>query len=127
LPIADLPQAWRDSYQKNVGVTPEKDADGVMQDVHWGAGLVGYFPTYALGNLYAAQFFRQAQQDLGDLDEVFRAGEFRILLSWLSENIYQHGQRYTAAHLADRITGNPLSHTAWQEHMVGKYGQIYGF
>jgi len=127
LRVADLPQAWRESYASNVGVTPDTDADGVMQDVHWGAGLVGYFPTYALGNLYASQFFRQASEDLGDLNHMFREGEFLNLLDWLKKNIYQHGQRYTAAELAERITGSPLSHEAWQAHMTAKYGEIYGF
>src|SRR5690606_33238477 len=69
--IADLPEAWNAKYQEYLGLTPPSNAMGVMQDVHWSAGLVGYFPTYSLGNLYAAQLFEQAKTDLGDLDEQF--------------------------------------------------------
>lgn len=127
LPVGDLPGEWRERYAANLGVTPPNDADGAMQDVHWSAGLVGYFPTYALGNLYAAQFFRQAGEELGDLDSIFRGGEFGALLNWLREKIYQHGQRYSASELAQRITGGPLTHEAWQEQMTSKYGALYDF
>ncbi len=74
--MADLPAAWGEKYQKYLGLTPPSDADGVLQDIHWAAGLVGYFPTYSLGNLYAAQFFAQADAELGGLDRQFAAGRF---------------------------------------------------
>ena len=99
LQVADLPAAWREKYQQYLGITPPNDADGALQDVHWSAGLFGYFPTYSLGNLYAAQFFAQANADLGDLPAAFRRGEFAPLLGWLRENIHRHGQRYAAAEL----------------------------
>jgi len=126
LQVADLPAAWNEKYQHYLGVTPPNDADGVLQDVHWSAGLFGYFPTYALGNLYAAQFFRQANEDLGDLEASFRQGDFSSLLAWLRENIHRHGRRYTPAQLAERITGSPLTHDALMEHLTQKYGEIYG-
>ena len=95
LPVADLPAAWNDKYGQYLGIRPPNDADGVLQDIHWSAGLVGYFPTYSLGNLYASQFFAQAEADLGPLDAQFARGEFQRLRDWLREKIHAHGQRYT--------------------------------
>jgi carboxypeptidase Taq len=126
LPAADAPEAWRDKYQKYLGVSSPTDADGVLQDVHWSAGLLGYFPTYSLGNLYAAQYFEQARKDLGDLDAMFARGEFRPLKDWLRENIHRHGQRYTAAELVQRVTGQKLSHEPLMRHLRGKFGELYG-
>jgi carboxypeptidase Taq len=126
LQAADLPEAWREKYQQYLGITPPNDADGALQDVHWSAGLFGYFPTYSLGNLYAAQFFAQAGADLGDQDAAFRRGEFAPLLGWLREHIHQHGQRYTAAELVERVTGRSLSHGPWIAQMQAKYGELYG-
>jgi carboxypeptidase Taq len=83
LAVADLPAAWNEKYQKYLGVQPSTDSDGVLQDIHWSAGLFGYFPTYSLGNLYAAQFFAKADADLGGLAEQFRRGEFATLRKWL--------------------------------------------
>ncbi|MCA9236812.1 MAG: carboxypeptidase M32 [Planctomycetales bacterium] len=125
LAARDLPEAWRAAYQRLLGVTPPNDAQGVLQDVHWSGGSFGYFPTYALGNLYAAQFFAQAARDLGDLDEQFARGEFQPLLDWLRTKIHRHGRRYSAAELAQRITGKPLSHDDWLAQNTAKYGELY--
>ncbi len=127
LQVADLPDAWNEKYQHYLGIDPPTDTEGVLQDIHWGAGLFGYFPTYALGNLYASQFFAQAEKDLGDLSADFRRGEFSRLREWLNENIHQHGRRYTPAELAERITGAPLTHEALLGHLTDKYSAIYGF
>ena len=89
---ADLPEAWNQKYQQYLGIAPPTDSDGVMQDVHWSAGLMGYFPTYSLGNLYAAQFYQQADKDLGGLDALFRRGEFLELKRWAGEKIHQRGR-----------------------------------
>jgi carboxypeptidase Taq len=126
LRVDDLPAAWQEKYRKYLGVVSPTNADGVLQDVHWSAGLFGYFPTYALGNLYAAQFFAQAKQDLGDLDVQFRQGEFGNLREWLRANIHTHARRYTPAQLAERITGKPLTHGPLIEQLTAKYGEIYG-
>lgn len=125
LQVADLPGAWNEKYQQYLGITPPSDAAGVLQDVHWSAGLFGYFPTYALGNLYAAQFFRQARADLGDLDASFRCGDFVPLLDWLRQHIHSHGRRYSPAELVERITGLPLQHEALISQLTQKYGDIY--
>lgn len=125
LSIADLPAAWNEKYQTYLGITPPSDAVGVMQDVHWSAGLFGYFPTYSLGNLYAAQFFQQARRDLTDLDDQLSRGEFAPLLDWLRTNIHRHGQKYTAEQLVQRTTGHPLSSEPLLEHLRGKFGGLY--
>lgn len=105
---------------------PDRDADGVLQDVHWSAGLVGYFPTYSLGNLYAAQFFATADRELGGLNTQFARGEFQPLRDWLRDKIHRHGQRYSAAELVKRVTGRELSSAPLLEHLRTKYGELYG-
>jgi len=98
----------------------------VLQDVHWSAGMIGYFPTYSLGNLYAAQFFAKAEADLGNLAESFARGDFRPLLKWLRENVHRHGQRYSAAELVKRATGQPLSARPLVDHLTTTLGALYG-
>jgi carboxypeptidase Taq len=126
LPIAELPGAWNDKYRHHLGISPPNDAEGVLQDIHWSAGLVGYFPTYSLGNLYAAQFFAKADHDLGGLHRQFARGEFQPLREWLREQIHQHGSCFTAPELIERVTGKPLSHEPLMKHLYGKFGPLYG-
>jgi len=126
LRVADLPAAWNEKYRAYLGIAPPNDADGVLQDVHWSSGAFGYFPTYSLGNLYAAQFFEQATRDLGDLGQRFARGEFRPLLDWLRKNIHARGRRYSAAELVRRTTGQPLAHEALIRHLRGKFAPLYG-
>ncbi len=126
LRVADLPGAWNDKYAQYLGVRPDTDAEGVLQDIHWAAGLVGYFPTYSLGNLYASQFFAQAEVDLESLAPQFARGEFQPLRHWLHEKIHQQGQRYTAGELVERITGKPLSHAPLVAHLRKKLAPLYG-
>jgi carboxypeptidase Taq len=126
IPIADLPGAWNEKYAQYLGIRPQTDAEGVLQDVHWSAGLVGYFPTYALGNLYASQFLAQAEKDLGSLGPQFAKGEFTTLRRWLNHNIHRHGQCYSAADLVQKITGKPLSHDPLIAHLRGKLAPLYG-
>jgi len=124
--VADLPAAWNECYAKYLGITPPDDADGVLQDVHWSAGLFGYFATYSLGNLYASQFFAAADEALGGLDGAFRRGEFQTLREWLRDHIHRPGQRYTATQLVERVTGKPLSHGPLIAHLKNKLGPLYG-
>jgi carboxypeptidase Taq len=109
LTAADVPAAWNQKMQQYLGITPPDAARGPLQDVHWSAGLIGYFTTYSLGNLYAAQFFEQASKDLGNLDQASSRGEFVPLLNWLREKIHSQGQSYTARQLVKRVTGSDLS------------------
>jgi carboxypeptidase Taq len=126
LPIADVPAAWKAKYREYLGIEPPNDADGCLQDIHWSAGLIGYFPTYSLGNLYAAQFFAQADRDLGGLSAMFARGEFLPLREWLRTNIHARGQCYTASELAEVVTGQPLSQTALMGYLKEKLETVYG-
>lgn len=127
LAAAELPAAWNEAYERIVGIAPPNDANGCLQDVHWSAGLFGYFPTYALGNLYAAQFFDQAEADLGDLEAAFASGDFEPLLNWLRERIHSVGQRLSASQLVERLTGKPLSHEPLMRRLREKFGPFYRF
>lgn len=126
LPAADVPAAWNESVQRYFDLTPPDDARGCLQDTHWSGGAIGYFPTYTLGNLYAAQCFAQARADLGDLDEQFRRGEFSPMKEWLTAKIHRQGQRYRAADLVVAVTGRPLSPGPFLDHLRGRYGPLYG-
>lgn len=109
LTVSDLPAAWNDAYEDLLGIRPENDAEGVLQDIHWSQALFGYFPTYTLGTLVSAQLFTAAAEALGPLDNAFARGEFAPLLGWLRENVHRHGRRYEASELVERATGRPLA------------------
>jgi carboxypeptidase Taq len=122
---ADVPGAWNDKFKQFFELTPPTHAQGCLQDIHWSMGGIGYFPTYTLGNLYAAQFMEQARRDLPDLDGDFRAGRFQGLKGWLNDKIHHAGQRYRAGELCQRLTGRPLSHQPLMAYLRGKYGPLY--
>ena len=126
LVAADLPAAWNEKYQHYLGITPPDDADGVMQDIHWSAGLIGYFPTYSLGNLYAAQFFAAATAELGDVDGMIEQGDFEPLQQWMGRQIHHHGQCYSAAEMVKQATGKPLSHEPLVDYLKDKLYPLYG-
>ncbi len=125
LSVADLPTAWNDTYEKTLGVRPDKDSVGVLQDVHWCEGMFGYFPTYTLGNLYASQMFDQANEELGTLEDAFANGEFRPLLEWLRTKVHEHGQCYSPSEMIQNISGKPLSHEPLMRHLKTKFGELY--
>jgi carboxypeptidase Taq len=126
LPVEDLPAVWRERYTQTLGVTPANDAEGCLQDIHWSAGLFGYFPTYTLGNLFAAQLIDRARRDLGGLDEAFGRGEFVPLLDWLRAKVHRHGQRYHAPELIREATGAAPDHGPLVQMLREKYGALYG-
>ena len=125
LPVEEIPARWNALFKDYLGLDVPDDSKGVLQDVHWSHGMFGYFPTYALGNLYGAQFFAQARQDIPDLEEEFARGNFLPLLDWLRQNIHQHGMRYRAADLVQVVTGKPLSHEPLMAYLRSKYGELY--
>jgi carboxypeptidase Taq len=126
VPVADAPAAWNQKYEQYLGIRPTNDVEGVLQDVHWSAGLVGYFPTYTLGNLYASQFFEAADSQLGGLAEQFAQGRFQPLRDWLREQIHRHGHRFTAPELVQVVTGRPLGPEPLMRHLRAKFGPLYG-
>ena len=121
----DLPDAWNEKFQKMLGLTPPDDARGCLQDIHWSFGGLGYFPTYTLGNLYAAQFMAAARRDMPGLDADFGRGEFARLKNWLTDNIHRHGQRFRARELCRRITGQSLDHQPFLAYLRAKYEPLY--
>jgi carboxypeptidase Taq len=125
LSTADLPGAWAERYRKYLGVDVPSDTLGCLQDIHWSQGAFGYFPTYTLGTLYAAQFYDAAAVELGDLDAQFAAGQFEPLITWLNRNIHQHGMRHRAPQLCEQITGRPLSSEPLLRHLRTKLRAIY--
>ncbi len=125
LDAADVPGAWNEQYRRYLGVIPANDAEGCLQDGHWGGGLIGYFPTYTLGNLFAAQLFERASADLPNLDDNFSQGRFDGLLDWLQKRVYRHGQRYTAPRLIEHATGAAPDHHPLLAALRRKYGELY--
>jgi carboxypeptidase Taq len=120
LRVEDLPEAWREQYRDYLGISPTEDRTGVLQDVHWSAGLIGYFPTYTLGNIYAAQLYAAADRQLGGLASLIERGEFKPLLDWLVERVHRHGQTYLPMELIERATGEPVDSKYLVEHLATK-------
>lgn len=126
LTVAELPQAWRDQYQQTLGVTPQSDREGVLQDIHWYSDYVaGAFQGYTLGNLCSAQIFGAAQKALPQLAEEMTRGEFTTLGTWLQENMYRWGRTWTAEELLQRITGQSWSIEPFMMYLENKYSEIY--
>lgn len=126
LSLEEAPEAWDAKYQAYLGIKAPEIKDGLMQDVHWSAGLIGYFPTYTLGNLYAAQFFAKAEQELGGLEARFERGEFAPLLNWTREKIHHQGSRYWPRDLLRHVTGEDLNPQYLVEYLTRKYTALYG-
>jgi len=125
LQVKDLPEAWNAGMTATLGLQSPTDREGVLQDIHWAAGLFGYFPTYTLGNLYAAQFVEALRRDLPDLDDRLARGELRPVREWLRERIHRHGRRWPAPELCRQVTGNPLSAEPAMNYLEEKYTRLY--
>jgi len=126
LAVADLPAAWDERFERDFGIRPPDAAAGVLQDIHWAAGLVGYFPTYTLGNLYAAQLMAAAEARLGNLESQFAAGQFGQLLDWLKREIHDFGRMLESEPLVERATGLPVSADWLAESLHRRYGPAHG-
>lgn len=124
--MEELPALWNEKMEAYLGRRPTHDAEGVLQDVHWSLGAIGYFPTYALGNLMSAQLFRQARHDLGDLDEQLAGGHFAALLGWLRTHVHRYGRALSAEAILRRVTGEGLQADSWLAYIREKYGALYG-
>lgn len=126
LKVADLPDAWNAKMEEYLGLTPPDDAMGVLQDIHWSGGSIGYFPTYTLGNILSLQFYNQILQDIPDLPEQFARGEFEALLDWFREKIHRHGRKFTANELINRVTGaKSIEAGPYLSYVKEKYSEIY--
>lgn len=123
--VKDLPGIWNEKMEAYLGVRPQDDAEGVLQDVHWSGGMIGYFPTYALGNLYAAQWWHAIRKDHRDIESKIARGELAPIRKWLREKIHRHGRRFTPIQLAERATGGPLDSKYFLSYLKRKFGEIY--
>lgn len=124
--VADLPEIWNTKMQEYFGLTPSNDADGVLQDIHWADGYLGYFPTYTLGNLIASQLWERLESEITDIQQQIAAGQFEALVGWLRENLHQHGGKFEPMELLKRITGQGLNPKPYLDYLTTKYGDIYG-
>lgn len=127
LQVADLPDAWNAKMNEFLGVTPPTHRQGCLQDIHWSLGDFGYFPTYALGNLFAAHFFAAFAKQNPNWEERVASGELSFVRDWLKENIHQWGRTYNAEELGKKATGKPLSEKAYCAYLKKKYSEIYRF
>jgi carboxypeptidase Taq len=123
--IEDLPEVWKNKMDELLGVKPETDAEGILQDVHWSIGIFGYFPTYVLGNLYGAQFFDAMKKEIPDMDEKIANGDFKTILNWYRTKIHQHGAVYSANELCHRVTKEELKADYFMDYLTKKYTEIY--
>jgi len=125
LSVKELPDAWSEQARDLLGTAPQHDADGVLQDIHWSSGAIGYFPTYALGNVYGLQFVTKLRADLPDFDDQLRAGELGGIKKWLDENIHRKGRTRTPKELCEEISGKPLSAQYFIDYLNTKYAGVY--
>ena len=126
LALEDLPEAWNARMAEYLGIDVPDDAHGVLQDVHWSGGAIGYFPTYSLGNVISVQLWEHIRADISDLDAQLERGEFGDLSSWLREHLYRHGRKFTSHETLDRITGGPIDPGPYLRYLREKLGDIYG-
>jgi carboxypeptidase Taq len=126
LQVKDIPGVWNTKYKQYLNLKVPNDRLGCLQDVRWSTTSMGYFPTYTLGNLYCAQFFETAIQEMPDLPKQFQKGKFDALKAWLNKNIHAHGRRYLPADLCRKVTGKPLSADPLLRHLEGKLRLLYG-
>ncbi len=125
LAVSDLPDAWNGKMKEFFGLTPKTDTEGCLQDIHWSLGDFGYFPTYALGNLFAAQFFSAFHKHHPNWEKEVEKGEFTALKDWLRKNIHSLGKTYTSEELAKHATGKNIDASAYCSYLKKKYGEIY--
>jgi len=123
---ADLPEAWNSRMQEYLGVAPTSDADGCLQDIHWSLGAIGYFPTYALGNLMSVQLWNAIEQACGPLNEHIAEGRFQVILDWLRDHVHFHGRRRSAREILRQATGSDLDAEPWLNYVRSKFGELYG-
>jgi carboxypeptidase Taq len=123
--VKDLPEIWNAKMQEYLGVTPPDDAKGVLQDIHWAGGSIGYFSTYALGNLISVQLWEKINQDIPDLFRQIWEGKFEALLGWLRANIHRHGSKFEPQELVEKVTGSKIDPAPYVRYLTKKYSEIY--
>jgi carboxypeptidase Taq len=126
LAVKDLPAVWNAKMHEYLGITPPSDAMGVLQDIHWSGGSIGYFPTYALGNLISVQLWEKIEEDIPTLQSQIRAGDFTSILAWLREKLHRHGAKFDPQDMVLKITGSKITPEPYLRYLKQKYSEIYG-
>lgn len=126
LKVSDLPEEWNDRFESFFGIAPPNDRLGVLQDIHWSGGMIGYFPTYALGNLLSVQYYNQAVKERPSIPDDIASGRFDTLRTWLNEKIHVHGRKFTSDELTRRITGESIQSRDYLAYLQNKLGEVYG-
>lgn len=126
LAVKDIPEAWNEKYREYLGVEVPNNSQGCLQDIHWSIGIMGYFPTYALGNIYAAQFTAALEKQLGSLDDLIAREAYPEILGWLRENIHRHGRRYTPKQIVEQVTGEAPTSKYLVDYLKNRFGGWYG-
>ena len=125
LTVADLPRIWNEKYEAYLGVKPERDTEGVLQDIHWSQGSIGYFPSYALGNAFAAQIYHTMEQEL-DIQGTLRSGDLKPITHWLRDKIHRHGMVKKSRELLKEITGEDFNPQYYIDYLTDKFTEVYG-
>jgi len=125
LSVSELPQLWNEKIYKLLGITPNNDKDGVLQDMHWSGGNFGYFPTYTIGSIYAAQIFDKLQKEIPTVNDEIELGDFSNIINWLKINIYNKGRIITADEIIKNICGENLNSEIYIKYLKKKYFKIY--
>lgn len=126
LSVKDVPSAWNARMEKFLGITPPNDSLGVLQDVHWSIGLIGYFPTYSIGNIVSAQLWNAASREIPELYSLVETGQFSPLLHWLNANVHAYGCKFLPSEIVQKATGEPLNPAYYVNYLNAKYGELYG-
>jgi carboxypeptidase Taq len=125
LSVEDAPNAWNSKMQEYLSITPPTNREGILQDIHWAMGGMGYFPTYSLGNFLSAQLFAQMRQDISDIDSQIEAGEFKQIFGWLESNVWRWGRRLFPQEQIQKATGQKLGTDAYIEYLTTKFADVY--
>lgn len=123
--VCDLPEVWKRKYEESLGISPQNDEEGVLQDIHWAAGYVGYFPSYFFANITAAQLGAAINEQIGDINKLMATGQFEKIHNWLSQNIYCHGSLYSSNELIEKACGKPLASSDYIDYLREKFSEVY--
>lgn len=124
--VKDLPEVWNNKMKELIGVVPESDSKGVLQDVHWAHGAFGYFPTYALGTVYSSQLYNSLKREMPEIDKDVEKGDYSRIRDWLKKNVHQKGRKYLADEIIEQVCGSGLNPQEFLKHLEDKYSKIYG-
>ena len=125
--VNELPKIWNQKYKELIGISSSKDSEGLLQDVHWSIGAIGYFPTYTIGTMYSAIIDEKMRQEIKDYDKKIEENKFNEIREWLKKNIHNYGSRLTAEEIILKATGSKLQSETLLTYLERKYSKIYGF